>query len=135
MSTNPNMQKPFQPGFKRPDNNDMIPPVLVRAMFGLAAISLALVAFASVTGRERAAIPAPAPVVQSWSIRLVGNDAQSVTVLDAGGNLIADMDHGGFCYGHSEWAYDNAPPATGLIRHCRWISSSLKTGALPRLTR
>jgi putative photosynthetic complex assembly protein len=96
MSTNPNMQKPFQPGFKRPDNNDMIPPVLVRAMFGLAAISLALVAFASVTGRERAAIPAPAPVVQSWSIRLVGNDAQSVTVLDADGNLIADMDHGGF---------------------------------------
>lgn len=90
MTTNPN------PNFKRPDQNDMIPVGLVRAMFALAALSLLLVTYASLTGREKAAIPAPAPVTQSWTIRLVGNDAQSVTVLDADGNLIADMDHGGF---------------------------------------
>ena len=96
MSINPNPQKPLAPGFKRADNNDMIPIALVRAMFGLAAISLALVAYASVTGREQVAIPPPAPVVQTWTISLVGNDAQAVTVLDQNGNLIADMDHGGF---------------------------------------
>ncbi len=96
MTINPNPQKPLTPGFKRADNNDMIPIALVRAMFGLAAISLALVAFASITGREQVAIPPPAPVVQTWTISLVGNDAQAVTVLDQNGNLIADMDHGGF---------------------------------------
>lgn len=90
MTTNPN------PNFKRPDQNDLVPVVLVRAMFGLVLLSLALVTYASVTGREKAAMPPPAPVVQSWSIRLVGNDAQAVTVLDADGNLIADMAHGGF---------------------------------------
>ncbi|WP_296479281.1 photosynthetic complex assembly protein PuhC [Roseinatronobacter sp.] len=96
MTTNPNPQKPFTPKFKREDANDMIPIGLVRAMFALALVSLALVTYASVTGREQAAIPAPAPVVQTWTINLVGNDAQAVTVLDADGNLLADMDHGGF---------------------------------------
>ena len=90
MTTNPN------PNFKRPDNNDMIPPVLVRGMFGLVTLTLVLVAFASFTGREPVAMPAPAPIAESWTISLIGNDAQSVTVLDAEGNLLADMDHGGF---------------------------------------
>ncbi|MFN7003712.1 MAG: photosynthetic complex assembly protein PuhC [Roseinatronobacter sp.] len=90
MTTNPN------PNFKRADNNDMIPIGLVRAMFGLAAISLALVTFASVTGRTQVAIPHEAPIVESWTISLIGHDAQAVTVLDAEGNLLADMDHGGF---------------------------------------
>ncbi len=89
-------EPPFKPGFKRRDQNDMIPPALVRAMFGLAAASLILVAYASLTGRERVAIPTPAPIVQEWTIRLVGHDAQAVTVLDAEGALLADMPHGGF---------------------------------------
>lgn len=86
----------FKPGFKRNDNNDMIPIGLVRAMFALAAVSLALVTFAAVTGREKAAIPPPAPIVEQWSIRMIGNDAQAVTVRRADGSLLADMDHGGF---------------------------------------
>jgi putative photosynthetic complex assembly protein len=94
MSSTPDTH--IKPGFKRPDNNDLIPPVLVRAMFALVAVTLALVMFAAITGREKAAIPAAAPVVEQWSIRLVGNDAQSVTVLRADGTLLADMDHGGF---------------------------------------
>ncbi|MGY6547588.1 MAG: photosynthetic complex assembly protein PuhC [Roseinatronobacter sp.] len=84
------------PNFKRTDSNDMIPIGLVRAMFALPVAALLLVGYASLTDRPPAAIPAEAPVVQSWTIRLVGNDAQSVTVLDADGNLINDMDHGGF---------------------------------------
>lgn len=95
MTMTPN-QTTFKPGFKRKDSNDMIPVGLVRGMFALALLTLGMVAYGSVTERERVAIPAPAPVVQEWTIRLVGNDAQAVTVLDANGNLVADMAHGGF---------------------------------------
>ena len=96
MTTDPNPQRPFRPGFRRDDNNDMIPVALVRAMFALAMASLALVTFAVLTERERVAIPPEAPVVQSWTISLVGHDAQAVTVLDENGALMADMAHGGF---------------------------------------
>ena len=84
------------PNFKRNDNNDMIPIGLVRAMFALPVAALLLVGYATLTDRQPVAIPPEAPVVESWTISLVGNDAQAVTVLDAEGNLIADMAHGGF---------------------------------------
>lgn len=96
MTSNPNPQQTFKPGFKRQDNNDMIPIGLVRAMFALPVAALLLVGYASFTGREKVAIPAAAPVVESWSISLVGHDAQAVSVYDAEGNLLADMPHGGF---------------------------------------
>ncbi|NBB98891.1 MAG: photosynthetic complex assembly protein [Alphaproteobacteria bacterium] len=86
----------FKPGFKRQDNNDMIPVGLVRAMFALPVLALILVTYASVTGREKAAVPPPAPVEQQWSLRMIGHDAQAVTVLRADGSVLADMDHGGF---------------------------------------
>lgn len=84
------------PNFKRTDNNDMIPIGLVRAMFALPVAALVMVGYASLTDRPQVAVPQAAPVVESWTISLIGNDAQAVTVLDAEGNLIADMAHGGF---------------------------------------
>ncbi len=96
MTIDPNPQRPFKPGFKRKDNNDMIPIGLVRMMFALPVAALALVSYAAFTDRERVAIPPAAAVVQEWTISLVGHDAQAVTVLDAEGNLLADLDHGGF---------------------------------------
>lgn len=84
------------PNFKRNDNNDMIPIGLVRAMFALPLAALLLVGYATLTDRQPVAIPPEAPIVESWTISLIGNDAQAVTVLDAEGNLIADMAHGGF---------------------------------------
>ena len=84
------------PNFKRTDNNDMIPIGLVRAMFALPVAALLLVGYARLTDRPPVAVPQAAPVVESWTISLVGNDAQAVTVLDAQGNLIADLAHGGF---------------------------------------
>ncbi len=84
------------PNFKRTDNNDMIPIGLVRAMFALPVAALLLVGYASMTERPRVAVPDNGAVAESWTISLVGNDAQAVTVLDAEGNLIADMAHGGF---------------------------------------
>lgn len=86
----------FTPGFKRDDQNDMIPIGLVRLMFGVALVSLAMVAFASLSGREPAGVPADAPITQEWSLRLIGGGAQAVTVQDHDGNEIAKLDHGGF---------------------------------------
>lgn len=86
----------FTPGFKRQDHNDMIPIGLVRMMFGVVAISLALVTYASLSGREKVAVPADAPIVQEWQLRLIGRGAQAVQVRDGDGNLLADLDHGGF---------------------------------------
>lgn len=96
MTATPDPKPAFTPGFHRKDANDMIPIGLIRAMFGLAAASLMLVAYAVWTDRPLVAVPAEAPVAQEWSISLMGNDAQAVRVLDAEGNLLADMAHGGF---------------------------------------
>lgn len=82
--------------FHRPDSNDMIPRPVVMAMIGLALTSLVLVAWARVTDRPLAAMPPAAEVVRERTIILVGGGAQAVTVLDADGALLADMDHGGF---------------------------------------
>ncbi|MGY6705412.1 photosynthetic complex assembly protein PuhC [Roseinatronobacter sp.] len=86
----------FTPGFRRDDNNDMIPVGLVRAMFALALVPLALVAMATFTGREPAAIPDNGAAVQEWQLRLVAGDAQAVTVQAADGTHIDRLDHGGF---------------------------------------
>ena len=86
----------FTPGFKRDDHNDMIPIGLVRLMFGVAAVSLALVAFATFSGAPKVGVPQDAPIVREWSLRLIGGGAQAVTVQDGNGALLADLDHGGF---------------------------------------
>jgi putative photosynthetic complex assembly protein len=86
----------FTPGFKRDDNNDMIPVGLVRLMFGVVVVTLGLVGYASFTGAAKIAVPMEAPVVQEWSLRLIGRGAQAVQVRDGDDNLLADLDHGGF---------------------------------------
>ncbi|MBR3371393.1 MAG: photosynthetic complex assembly protein [Rhodobacteraceae bacterium] len=88
--------EPFTPGFKRDDNNDMIPVGLVRAMFALAFLTLALVGFATLSGRAPAAIPDNGAIVQEWQLRLVAGTAQAVTVQAADGTHIDRLDHGGF---------------------------------------
>lgn len=82
--------------FRRPDANDMIPPVIVRAMIGLALAALVLVAWARITDRPVVAVPPAAEAVRERTIYLVGGGAQAVTVLDEDGAVLADMAHGGF---------------------------------------
>lgn len=82
--------------FHRPDANDMIPPVVIKAMFGLALATLGMVAFASVTGRPITSVPPSAEIVRERTFSLIGGGAQAVTVLDENGNLLVEMDHGGF---------------------------------------
>ncbi len=84
---------PAPPAERKPD---MIPVPLVRGMFGLVLVSLALTTYAVATGRPHEGQPVDAAIVTERSIILKGGGAQSVTVLDAEGNLILDMPHGGF---------------------------------------
>ncbi|MDT8857894.1 photosynthetic complex assembly protein PuhC [Paracoccaceae bacterium Fryx2] len=84
-----------RPESKDPDK-EMVPVVLLRAMFALALLSLAIVGFSVATGREPVGQPKAADVVQERLIVLKGGGAQAVTVLAADGTVIADLAHGGF---------------------------------------
>lgn len=84
------------PPLRHADSNTLAPPVLIRGLFLLALLTLALVAWARLTDRPVAATPHPAPVVQERTISLIGGGAQAVTVLDETGAVLADMAHGGF---------------------------------------
>ncbi|QYK40600.1 MAG: photosynthetic complex assembly protein [Paracoccaceae bacterium] len=84
-----------QPALKHRDR-EMIPRVLLRAMAALVAATLAVVSFAVLTGRDTVGQPAPAAILSERTIALIGGGAQAVTVLDADGNVLADLAHGGF---------------------------------------
>ena len=83
------------PTFKNRDK-EMVPRVLLRAMFGLAMASLAITTFAVVTGREPVAQPQVADVLRERWIVLQGHDAQAVTVRNTDGSVLLDLPHGGF---------------------------------------
>jgi putative photosynthetic complex assembly protein len=76
--------------------SEMIPVALLRAMFALAAISLAITTVAVVTDRPTVGQPKASEVVASKAIILEGNDAQAVTIRNPDGTLLADLPHGGF---------------------------------------
>lgn len=76
--------------------SEMIPTALLRGMFALAAVSLAITTAAVVTGRPAVGQPKPSDVVATRAIILEGLDAQAVTVRNPDGTLLADLPHGGF---------------------------------------
>ena len=80
----------------RNQKSEMIPVVLVRAMFALAAVSLAITTAAVVSGRPTVGQPKASDVVATRAIILEGLDAQAVTVRNPDGTLLADLPHGGF---------------------------------------
>jgi len=83
------------PTFKNRDK-ELVPRVLLWAMFGLAMSALAITSFAVLTGRERVAQPAPAEALRELWIVLEGHDAQAVTVRHTDGTVMQDLPHGGF---------------------------------------
>jgi putative photosynthetic complex assembly protein len=83
------------PTFKNRDK-EMVPRVLLWAMFGLAMSALAITSFAVLTGRERVAQPAPAEVQRELWIVMEGHNAQAVTVRNTDGSVLLDLPHGGF---------------------------------------
>jgi len=96
MLNQPDARLQRQLRLRHEDANDMIPSVLIKAMFALAVISLCLVAWARMTGQPVAAVPPASEPVHERAFALIGGGAQAVTVLDADGTLLADMAHGGF---------------------------------------
>lgn len=75
---------------------ELIPRALLWAMLALALSALAITAFSVLTDRPRTGTPIPGQITAQREIILEGRSAQAVTVYDAEGQLIADMDHGGF---------------------------------------
>lgn len=85
-------------------DKEMIPTVLVRAMFVLCVCVLIIVAYARVTDRPLSAMPPSleeAPVVAEREIRIFGNMDGSARVLSTDGELIVAFspEEGGFVAG------------------------------------
>ncbi len=86
----------------RKRDKEMIPTLLLRAMFIMVLCSLAIVAYARLTDRPLvAAPPENTPVVAERAIILHGSMSGAALVLDTDGRLLADFpdDQGGFVAG------------------------------------
>ena len=70
-------------------DREMVPRVLVVAMFALMAASLAIVIFARVTDQPLRGVPAASAVVKETAITLQGTRNDGVRILDASGTEIA----------------------------------------------
>ncbi len=84
-----------EPGYRSRDK-ELVPRVLLWAMFALAMSALAITSFAVLTGREPVGQPAPSEVVRDRWIVLEGHDAKAVTVRNTNGSIMLDLPHGGF---------------------------------------
>jgi putative photosynthetic complex assembly protein len=70
-------------------DREMVPKILVQAMFGLMIASLGLVAYARVTDQPLTGVAPLAEVVRDMPITLEGTRSDGVAVLDAKGQQIA----------------------------------------------
>ncbi len=70
-------------------DRDMVPKILVQAMFGLMIASLALVTYARVTDQPLSGVAPLADVVKEMPITLQGTRSDGVAVLDENGQQIA----------------------------------------------
>jgi len=79
----------------------VVPRIMVRAMFALVAVILLLVSLARLTDQPLSAIPPESEAVLSRTVFLSGQLSGAAKVMDANGNLIADLsaDEGGFIAG------------------------------------
>ncbi|MBS1302287.1 photosynthetic complex assembly protein PuhC [Loktanella sp. SALINAS62] len=84
--------------FKSAPNVEMVPRILVLAMFGLMLVTLAIVTLARTTDAPLVGVVADSPVVQSLDVALIGDRNGAYSVLDADGALLAmsDRDKAGF---------------------------------------
>lgn len=87
-------------------DKEMIPTILIRAMFVLCICVLLIVSYARLTDRPLEAMPpsvAEVPVVHERAIRIFGQMDGSARVLDVDGSVIATLssEEGGFVAGIS----------------------------------
>ena len=81
--------------------HELVPRVLVRAMFALVAAVLILVSVARITDRPLEAQPSDAPIISERLIYLDGKDNGTARVLDETGTILATFsaEKGGFIAG------------------------------------
>jgi len=84
------------PKFRHGKEVDLIPPKLLYAMGALVLSALAITSYAVVTDREPMAQPAPSNMVASRMLSVDSPDGRAVTLRDEKGDLIAEMENGGF---------------------------------------
>tara|TARA_R110000787_G_scaffold54064_1_gene126055 strand:+ start:4613 stop:5080 length:468 start_codon:yes stop_codon:yes gene_type:complete len=70
-------------------DREMVPKVLVQAMFALMIAAVALVSYARLTGREVTSVVPHSDIVREISVTLEGNRSEGVAVIDADGKEIA----------------------------------------------
>ena len=80
---------------------ELVPRVMVRAMFALVLICLIIVTWARVTDRPLESTPPDRPVIAERMIFLSATTSGAARVLDANGTVIADLvpEQGGFIAG------------------------------------
>ena len=81
--------------------DDLIPRIMVRIMFGLVFTVLVIVSVATLTGRAPDSQPPAGNVLSERAIYLSGDASGAARVLDANGVVLADLaaDQGGFVAG------------------------------------
>lgn len=70
------------------NENELVPRFLVRAMFGLMAFTLLLVAYAQITGHAKTGVLIEAPIVAERQVNLIGTREGAVTVTDMDGSVL-----------------------------------------------
>ena len=95
------MSETYTPRYKAPPDRELVPRVMVRAMFALVMSVLAIVSYAVYTDRPLIATPPEAEVILERHVFIDGEMSGAATVLDADGTLIAKMspEEGGFIAG------------------------------------
>jgi len=76
-------------------DREMIPLVLVRAMFGLAMVSVALVAFARLTDRPLVGVPPVPPVAEELVVYFTPGQERGSYIIagESGDTLVTSSDH------------------------------------------
>jgi putative photosynthetic complex assembly protein len=75
-------------------DREMVPRVLVQAMFGLMFASVALVGYAQWTNLPLTGVPPESPIVKERAITLIGDRDLGYAVLDAQGEEISHSEDG-----------------------------------------
>ncbi|MBZ4021375.1 hypothetical protein CKO11_02720 [Rhodobacter sp. TJ_12] len=81
---------------KKAPEKELIPLAMVRAMIGVALLSLAIVAYSVLTDRPHVGVPETGTVLAERAVILENVDAQHVIVRNADGSVLVDLPDGGF---------------------------------------
>jgi putative photosynthetic complex assembly protein len=95
MALHPVTPTPARPE-RKPPEKDLIPLPLLRAMIGIALLSLALTSYSVFTHRPHEGVPVAGKVVAEKLVILEALDAKHAIVRDPSGKVLLDLPEAGF---------------------------------------